>query len=180
MKFESGETVYSLKELAEIISYNRSEMGIAKTMRQIRHWTQNDLLKTITGKNTGKGIPRLYADEPTLLISAILLELCRYGATIETMRPVARQLYSDWEEDNGYFLTLADTDLPALIQIVWQADSATGEFTGADVRFMDEDTLQSDPAKRRLPELDYGVASSILLNLTPINERIYSHEYNAG
>ena len=89
MKLATGENLLTVKDIAECISYDRSEEGIARTLRQVRHWTQCDLLRTMSEKNPGKGVPRFYEDEPSLLIAAILFELCRYGATVDILKPVA-------------------------------------------------------------------------------------------
>ena len=77
MKFQSGEVVYTLKDIASIVSFSETEEGVSRTMRQIRHWTQNDLIQTVSEKSTGKGIPRFYVEEPTIQISGILIELSK-------------------------------------------------------------------------------------------------------
>lgn len=170
MKLASGEELLTVKDIAERISFDGSEDGVARTLRQVRHWTQCDLLRTISEKNTGKGVPRFYEDEPSLLIAAILLELCRYGATVDILKPVADQLYEDWVEFGGMSMATAMTDLNAYLQVAWTADPVTGRFTGAQIHMFDE-------LDQRNGEEDVGVeaqpSSSIVINMTRLTERIY-------
>ena len=85
MKMQSGAELMTIKDISEHIAFDDSDSGIERTMRQVRHWTQCDLLRTTSEKNTGKGIPRFYEVEPTLMIAAILQELTLYGATVDIL-----------------------------------------------------------------------------------------------
>ncbi|MBB3065772.1 hypothetical protein [Limibacillus halophilus] len=159
----------TVKALAQLIAPSLSAANIAKTMRQLRHWTQNDLLETVGGKETGTGIPRLYETEPTPWIAAILLELARYGATLEVLKPAAQALYDAWEDDNDLVMASETQEGPAFAQVSWQVDPDSGRFTKASIHFFhgieafdgDETVLESAPV------------SSILINLTQVMDKLY-------
>jgi len=173
MNWSPSEKLLTLKDIAKAISFDQSDEGIARTMRQVRHWTQNDLLPTFSGKETGKGIPRLYQDEPTIEIAAILQELSRYGATVDVMAHLTKELM---DTDEGYMaISAAQTDeIIAFAQVSWKADSTTGKFIGANVEFFDEYELVAYAAKGSVP-LDQDSTSSILINITAVMSRVYKN-----
>jgi len=176
MNFVSGEELLTVKDIAREISFDRSDDGIARTMRQIRHWTQNDLLRTASVKNTGKGVPRLYEPEPTIQIAAILLELSRYGVTVEILKPVAEEL---WDADEAMmYIDSALTHLNSYLQVSWTADPLTGAFTGAEVHMFDEMDLDNvDTSLDEQPKFNpihTEPSSSILVNMSNVMTRIYA------
>lgn len=158
----------TIKDIAKRIAFESSDSVIERTIRQLRHWTQNDLLRTIGEKNTGKGIPRLYEDEPTLLISAILQELTLYGASIETLKPVAKALYEHWDRETGMYFTLALNEGNSYLQVVWSIDSRTGKFFDAEINFFDD--IDRDAGHELLLE---HPSSSVVVNMSMLTERIY-------
>ena len=167
MKMQPDVELMTIKDIAERISLDRSDRGVERTMRQVRHWTQCDLLRTVGRKNTGKGIPRLYEEEPTMLIAAILLELSLYGATVEILSPVAEGLYEHSDED-GMYLFHATTDVNTYLQVEWVLDPASGKFIDAEIHFFDK--LDRKDGQLLLSEYP---SSSILINMTMVAERIY-------
>lgn len=166
MEMRSGERLLTIKDVARCVAFDRSAEGVARTARQVRHWTQSDLLQTVSEKSTGSGVPRLYEEEPTIEIAGILLELARYGATIEILKPVAKALYEDWTE-GGDTLFLATTDEGnAYAQVAWREDPATRKFIDARVNLFndfdpDGGALWAEPS------------SSILVNLNNVMGRIF-------
>lgn len=168
MSYETphGETLLTLKELAQAIAYSPSEESVNRVTRQIRHWTQSDLLKTYTGKSTGTGIPRLYLEYPTLEVAAILLELSRYGATVDILKPAADALYEEGYGD--LYRSSAQTDETVFMQVSWSEDPNTGRFEDARITMFD--TMDGDA----LQMLDRNSPSSILLNLSLVLERVYA------
>ena len=170
MNLQSGENILTVKDIAVAISLDRSEEGLARTMRQIRHWTQNDLLRTISEKNTGKGVPRLYGSENTLGIALILQELTRYGTTVDILKPVAEEL---WDSDEGtWYLGSALGDYNAYLQVSWCSDPITGKYTGAEIEFFEELDFSEIRSVRNLP-INSNPTSSILVNMTELFERLY-------
>jgi hypothetical protein len=164
MKTPSGDMLVTVKDIAACIAYDRSQDGIARTMRQVRHWTQSDLLRPYSEKNTGKGIPRLYVDSPTVEIAAILLEVSRYGATVDILRPVADELYDDAENMDNIFLATTDETV-VYAQIAWEEDPRTGKFTGATVNLFNEMDIEDG-------EMSAEPTSSIVINLGKVMHRV--------
>lgn len=167
-----GSVLWTVKDLAERVSFDQSEEGISRTIRQLRHWTENDVLRTAGEKRSGKGIPRLYHPEPALQVSAILIELARYGVTVDALKMVADEL---WDTDEGYMaVSTALTDIPSMLQLSWTFDPATGKFQSARVLLFDEQVLLK--SVRRFEHdhyMDFEATSSILVNMTAVLERVY-------
>jgi len=169
----------TVKDISEAITFDKSDEGITRTIRQIRHWTQSDLLRPISQKSTGKGVPRVYEQDPTVMISAVLLELCRYGGTVDILKFASKELYEDWDDDpdvEGWYMSTALTHINAFLQIAWDIDAVTGAFIGAKVTMFDDQDLFYEGA----PEVESNriailrePSSSILVNMTAIAERIY-------
>ena len=171
MRLPTGEELVTLKDLTAWVSLGQSEAAMAKTMRQIRHWTQNDLLQTYGGKATGKGIPRFYLEEPTLQIAGVLVELSRYITSLAVLKPVADELYDGFENGMPYLFT-ALTDENTFLQVSWDTDPETGEVEGASIHQWDRfDADDGDD------EPDPGPSSSVLINVTEVSARIYGNKY---
>ena len=166
MEMRSGERLFTIKDIARCVAFDKSADGVARTARQVRHWTQSDLLQTVSEKSTGSGVPRLYEEEPTIEIAAILLELARYGATTEILKPVAQALYEDWT-GGGDTLFLATTDEGnAYAQVAWRDDPATRKFVDAKVNLFndfdpDGGAIWAEPS------------SSIVVNLNNVMGRVF-------
>jgi hypothetical protein len=170
MRLESGEELLTIKDIASWISFDRSEEGIARTLRQVRHWTQCDLLRTVSEKNTGKGVPRFYRLEPDLYIAAILIELSRYGVTADVMKPVSDELYDEWYEQGGFYLHAFLTDVNAFLQASWTADPKSGRLTDAHVHLFVAAEIESEPT------FDPAPSSSVLINMTLVMTRVYDNK----
>ena len=168
---QSGERLLTVKDIAERIAFDRSEEGVLRTMRQIRHWTQNDLLRTASEKHTGKGVPRLYEKEPTIEIAAILLELSRYGATVDVLKHVAEEL---WNTDEAMmYLGSALTHINSYLQLTWKSDPVTGRFVGAEVSMFDDMDFFNAKADAGISTpINSAPSSSILVNMTQVMERL--------
>ena len=107
----SGAYILTAKDVAEAIRYRKDRNGFNKALRQVKHWTNSGLLKTITPLETGTGVSREYKDEPTVLIAAIFQELTLLGLTVDMLLPIADKLYDDFENgDPDWALDSAMTD----------------------------------------------------------------------
>ncbi len=84
--------LYTVKDIAAIISLDGSPEDVRKCMRQIRHWTNNDVLSPIGGKSTGTGVSRVY-DENAIYKAAIAAELVRYGVTVDML---GNETFDEW------------------------------------------------------------------------------------
>jgi hypothetical protein len=86
----------AVSDVAKAIVWLSSPLGDARElqriMRQLRHWTQSDVLRPIGGLYIGTGRSREYAIE-TVLVAAILSELSNLGMTIGTLKSAADVLY---------------------------------------------------------------------------------------
>ncbi len=174
MKTELGERLLTVKDIARYIAFDTSEHAISKTIRQVRHWTQSDLLRPYSEKNTGKGIPRVYWDEPTVEIAAILLELSRYGATVDILKPVADALYDN--ADGEIELQMAMTDhANAYLQVSWQEDPESGKFVGATINIYTDE----EPEEPGEPDFDAEPSSSIVVNLNKVMSRVFPLPWQA-
>ena len=172
METESGERLLTVKDIAECIAFDKSEDGINKTIRQVRHWTQSDLLRPYSEKTTGKGIPRLYAVEPTVHIAAFFIELTRYGVTVDILKLVSDELYEhEFDEfgPEGWYVSTALTHMNSFLQVAWRTDLKTGQFIGAEINLFDDMDIRGEDSTFLLEE----PSSSILVNMTQVMERIY-------
>jgi hypothetical protein len=167
-RIHNGRLVLTAKDIAEAIAFKKDRGGFPKALRQVKHWTDKGLLRPITPLDTGSGVAREYADEPTVLIAAILQELVLLGCTIEQLGPVADLLY---EQDDG-----GDPD-----EVFFAA--MTGEFKGYLALEYDVDTrgrlklenirtFSTGPDNDLLEDSFPDARSSILLDLGAIADRI--------
>jgi len=100
-------------------------------------------------------------------IAAILLELSRYGATVDIMRPAAEALYEDIEEGGESVFLATTSEGFSFLQVAWKEDSETGRFIDAEVQFFDQTEFTEED------ELLYGPSSSILINMNRVMDRVY-------
>lgn len=73
--------LYTLKEMAEILSSAFPNENTEKCGRKIRHWTLMDLLSPHGKKHTGTGVSREYTFGE-ILKAAILMELSRWKVPV--------------------------------------------------------------------------------------------------
>lgn len=164
-----GERLFTIKDIARAVALDKSEHGIAKAMRQIRHWTAHDILRPVGGKDTGTGVARVYREEPTINVAAVLLEVSRYGATVDILKIISPVLYDAADGGHGPIFEGAAADVwESFAQISWGEDFKTGKLIDPQIHFfsIDDDyepnsTLSSDPQ------------SSIVINLNKVFSRIY-------
>lgn len=165
----SGDVFLTIKDITQAVAPDKSVDGLNRTLRQVRHWTQCDLIRPRQQKNPGKGSTRVYDEDPTIMVSAILLELNRYGATVDILGPVSNAIYADTIAEGGddvLFMAM-NNEANAFLQVVWIEDEKTKKFTGASINlFHDFDASEED-------ELWTNPTSSIVLNLNKIAERIF-------
>jgi hypothetical protein len=156
------------KDVAEAIRFRKDKGGFAKAYRQVQHWTTNHLLQTTTPLETGKGVAREYVDVPTVFIAAVLQELALFGLTVESLKPIADQLYEDYDSgDPEWVHFAAETgEFDAFLRIDLTVD-AKGKLSVAEVCMYSEHPDQ-DPFAIPPPK----TSGSIVLNVVKITERI--------
>lgn len=82
---------YSVRELVDLVAADDDEAGKLRLLRQVRHWTNEDLLTPIGQKHTGTGNARKYgADE--VRKAAILRELASFGIPVATYEGMGESL----------------------------------------------------------------------------------------
>lgn len=86
----------SVKQFARVLVPGGDDAAMAKMMRQVRHWTALDLLRTAGPKATGTGVSRVY-DENELYKAVILEELVRLGVPTAFMEDSG---CGEWLENN--------------------------------------------------------------------------------
>lgn len=178
---ESSEDSYllSAKDVARVIAYPGLPDGVARAVRQVRHWTQSDLLRTAGDKNTGRGRSRLYEEEPTIFIAAMLMELARFGITVDKMKPLSEWFYEDWEADSfGVYSGALTGEWTGYIFIDWNVDPKTGTFGEPELRvFSNAETMGYE-----MDEDDYLPKSSsgTILNVNQIIDRLNWDYINAA
>lgn len=173
MKLATGERVLTLKDLASAVALTTSDAGIARAMRQLRHWTQSDVLRTLSEKSTGSGVPRLYAVEPTIEIAATLQEFARFGATVDILKAVADELYDEWD-DGGFIISNAlanDDEYVSLLQVSWEEDPETGKLRNPIINAFGWFSPGQEGAEPE-GEFDPNHLSSITLNLNKVMDRV--------
>lgn len=85
---------YSVKDVARAIAYQRDPETIQKVIRQVRHWTNHDLIRPIGDKTTGTGVSRIY-DADGVRGAAIAQEHISWGLTAEDLCTLGESL-DDW------------------------------------------------------------------------------------
>lgn len=85
------ETAYTLKEVALYVASEANESQLKKVMRQIRYWTQIDLIQVSTLKHVGSGHARQY-DFDSIASAAVLLELSPLSLQIPALQAIMVEL----------------------------------------------------------------------------------------
>lgn len=163
METINNHVLLSAKDVAMVIAYPGLTDGLARSMRQIRHWTQCDLLKTANSKHTGRGRSRLYEEEPTIFIAALFMELARFGITVDKMKPLADWIYEDFEADSdGIFSGGMTDEWQSYITIDWNIDPKTGDFGEPSIRtYSDAETMDYTYEDEPLPTSSSATTISV-------------------
>ena len=93
-------------------------------------------------------------------------------AFVAVLRPVAEELYAGFEDGDPYLLT-ALTEGNAFLQVSWNRDPETGEIEGVSIHHWDD----FDEPDQRGP--DTGPASSLLINVSEVTNRIHDNRHDA-
>ncbi len=113
---------YTLKEVAAALSRSGAPGDVDRIARQVRHWTQCDLLQPVGKKYTGTGVSRRYtADE--VRKAAILAELSHFRVPVTILdAPFAHSdevfLGEEWE------IAIAGKR-PVYLEMAWTEDGTS-------------------------------------------------------
>lgn len=113
---------YSVRELVDHLAPEGDEEEKLRLLRQVRHWTNADLLTPLGEKNTGTGVSRKYGPDEVRK-AAILRELSRFGLTVTKLEGMGDYLDylaegSEWRD--------AITDKRAIyLEMLWEPGDGT-------------------------------------------------------
>ncbi len=154
------EQLYTVKDLASMTALAKDAETVNRVMRQIRHWTNSDVLRPFGPKRTGTGVSRVY-DVHGAHKAAILVELSRYSVTVEMLHGFDEWCgeavdSEDWqlavegggpffiavtwtpgEPGEGHWCVLSDDELLAMMT----GDMQTLSDTTADFEFLEASSL---------------------------------------
>tara|TARA_R110002074_G_C12554346_1_gene666932 strand:+ start:5400 stop:5903 length:504 start_codon:yes stop_codon:yes gene_type:complete len=93
---------YSVRELVDLVAADDDEGGKLRLLRQVRHWTNENLLFPIGEKHTGTGVARKYGPDEVRK-AAILRELVSFGIPVATYEEMGESLdyytrQSEWKD----------------------------------------------------------------------------------
>lgn len=157
--------LYTAKQVARLIAYTGSDSEITQVIRKIRHWSANDVLVPLGGKNTGTGVSRVY-DDLQVRIAAIVYELTRYGVTVEML-----DTFNEYIADGICFMDewkeAVNDEADFILALTWGGDGAI-ESTYRIVREGEPLTV----ATAYHDKIGSTFPSAILVNLRTIFRRI--------
>jgi len=164
----AGRLVVTAKDIAEAIAFKKDRGGFSKALRQVKHWTDNGILETITALDTGSGVAREYVDEPTVLIAAIMQELVLFGCTIEQLLPIAKRLYEDHDggDPDRIFDAAMTDEWKGYLSLEYDVNDR-GRLILQEVR-----TFSTGPEEGPLEDNMPKARSSVLLDLGAVASRI--------
>ena len=157
------EKLYTVKDVAAIIAHDPDPASVNKIIRQVRHWTNNDLLFTLGGKDTGTGVSRVY-DADGVRLAAILLDLTRYGITVDMLEGIDEWISDRAESDEWAAAVEGREDY--FLQFAWEPGEDKGGtwFPGLDGGLLCR--------KEFLKKSGFNIASVIVVNVTAIFQRL--------
>ncbi|HEY9079478.1 hypothetical protein [Magnetovibrio sp.] len=156
------EHLFNVKRVARIICRIDDDKALEQTVRKIRHWTNSDILSTVGEKNTGTGVSRMY-DENAVYIAALMLEITRYGITVDMLETFEEWISECWEETDDWEEAKSG-QREVIFQLGWQ-DNGSGFF--CPVR--DDKELFWKPNGGAERE---AYTSSIVVNVTNVFKRL--------
>jgi len=159
-----SDRLYTVKDVARMIAFDKSDETIARVMRQIRHWTNNDLLFPVGGKDTGTGVSRVY-DADGVRKAGIILELTRYGITVDM---VGEETFEEWMSSivttKEWKRAIEGKD-DFFLQFAWEA----GRGSSSRIPTLNRGLLCRSEYLQRT---GMRTASEIIVNVTAICKRI--------
>ncbi len=170
----NGQMAVTAKDIAAAIAFKKDRNGFSKALRQVKHWTDNGILQTTTGLDTGSGIAREYADEPTILVAAIMQELVLFGCTIEQLLPIAKRLYDDYDggDPDGIFDAAMTGEWKGYLSLEYDVDDR-GRLKLQEVR-----TFSTGPEEEQLEHNMPKTRSSVIIDLEAVASRITWPEWD--
>jgi hypothetical protein len=163
-----SDPTYSLKQVCALAGLSEDPAEVSKLARQIRHWTNSDLLHPQSGKRTGTGVSRRYsADE--VRRAAVLVEIARYRVPVPVIESFAEAM--DGYAGSPDWQAAMDGTRSVFLQLAW-SEHNTQWTLSVDA----PQTLLFDPkGSKDLQAADDDasrITSAIVMNLTAIFARV--------
>lgn len=163
----------SVKHFSRLLVPDGDEAALAKMMRQVRHWTALDLLRTAGPKATGTGVSRVY-DEDELYKAVILEELVRIGVPAAFLEDA---MFGDWLELNKgmeHWQLAKDGQVDVFLNLASEPDGGVSTNMSADpvrlLSFLNHAENEPAPKRGEVPTPHY--TSLIIINVTTLFDRV--------
>ncbi len=164
---------YSVRELVDKLSPEGDEAEKLRLIRQIRHWTNADLLTPQGKKHTGTGVSREYGPDEVRK-AAILRELTRFGMTVTQLEGTGE--YLDMLADDPSWKDAITNKKPVYLELFSTPDDDGQSWQVArdepDLKKIHPDAKPSilKIGNKRLPGASY--TSALVLSLNRIFARL--------
>lgn len=166
-------SLMSVKHFSRLLVPDANEAALAKMMRQVRHWTALDLLRTAGPKATGTGVSRVY-DEDELYKAVILEELVRVGVPAAFMEENEFGEWLDLNKGMEHWQLAKDGQVDVFLNLASEADGSVGTIMSQDagkfLRYLNHAQNKPKPTGDGLPMPKY--TSLILLNVTALFQKV--------
>lgn len=113
---------YSVRELVDHLAPEGDEEEKLRLLRQVRHWTNADLLTPLGGKNTGTGTSRKYGPDEVRK-AAILRELSRFGLTVTKLEGMGE--YLDYLAEGDEWRDAVTGKRAIYLEMLWEPGDGT-------------------------------------------------------
>ena len=163
---------YSVRELVDKLAPEDDEEEKLKLLRQVRHWTNADLLTPLGEKNTGTGVSRKYGPDEVRK-AAILRDLARFGLTVNKLEGMGEYL-DDLAKDPSWRDAITNKEA-VYLELFWSPDGAHAWSVARDEHLLAIMRPSWKPprlknSKIKLPDPNF--TSAIVLSLNRIFSRL--------
>lgn len=165
--------LYTLKEMAKILSSSFEGGDAEKCARKIRHWTLMDLLTPHGSKHTGTGVSRKYSLEE-IRKAAILIELSRWKVPMTLLDDIFDTMIDEYADFDEWAIAI-EAQANVFLSMSWTEDFVTWHI-GIHEPCLGTVAEPDDPNELDDSGLFPRPASAIVINLTRIFQRLKLHE----
>jgi len=163
--------VYSVRELVDKLAPEEDEEEKLRLLRQVRHWTNADLLTPIGEKHTGTGVSRKYGPDEVRK-AAILRELSRFGLTVTMLDGMGEAL--DYHAKQSEWRDAISGKDAIFLEMLWAPDGAhvwNLVRQASLLKMMHPDWKPHHSKKSALPMINLDFTRAAVLSLN----RIFAH-----
>jgi hypothetical protein len=162
------DTTFTLKEISYRLSKTLKEDDLRFIDRQIKHWTNNDLLRPLGEKHTGTGRSRVYIWHE-VVAAAYLHELSAFGVTVGELKKFRKKFDAWMKSANNQIALLGEVneDLGCFSYLAYY-----GPARGFDLILATPTELSSMWEIQGSNGKTYNFQSALVINCNKLNERI--------